>query len=142
MKNGDIAYGAGFHLFILDNETLEIKQIFEKYEPIDDVGSLLTYINSKTKESKYIFGRGINTFLMSEYTRNSSGKYTYEYRFNTPNSVGRPFIMTLTGMNSAVTVGSYFCEISYWNNLNSIVSLSYDHKYYMKNRQKVAVSYD
>jgi hypothetical protein len=48
--------------------------------------------------------------------------------------------MFLTGLNSAASVMR--CEVSYWTNLHSVLDRQTDSKYFMKNRQYVAVSYD
>jgi hypothetical protein len=76
--------------------------------------------------------------LYSELKKDVNGKYVPEFRFATSNQ--QQFRMFLTGANSAASVMR--CEVSYWPNLHSVLDRQTDMKYFLKNRQYVAVSYD
>lgn len=57
-RNGDIAFGQGYHLFILNNETLEVKQTLTgKASPEELISDLKSFKDSKTNKLIYYVGK-------------------------------------------------------------------------------------
>lgn len=105
---------------------------------IDDVRCIFAYYDEKRNESNYLVGRNGNSIVVSEIKKELSGKYVPEERFNTFDASSYQFRLTMTGVDTAIRFD--YCDIEYWSNFHSIVSVSYDMKYYLRQRQKVAVS--
>jgi hypothetical protein len=134
MKNGDIAFGAFYNLYILDNKTLTIKQEFIAASRYEYVLNMQSYFSPG--ESKFIVTKQLN--FIYEYIKQDDGTYTEKILFYIDWYANANFV--LTGMNSGVSTSPKKCEAQYWTNLNSIIEASTDPKFCVYDRSLVAVS--
>jgi hypothetical protein len=77
LHNGDLVYGQDRNLLILDNETLEIKQMTEIATPYEYVNGISTYTNPETNESTFLISTGMESSIYSELKKDKvTGEYT------------------------------------------------------------------
>jgi hypothetical protein len=103
LHNGDIVYAQDRNVLILDNETLEVKQIFGVGIPYSFKIQMFTYFDPVMNESNYIIGTGSISMIYSELKKDKiTGKYSTEYRFSDVGSYYYPFKLEVTGVDSGV----------------------------------------
>jgi hypothetical protein len=140
LKNGDYAYAEGYHIFILNNQTLTITQTIQMESlATDPIVSMIVYSASKKNESLYLFGRHENGYLvMTELLKGKSQEYETKYQFIFEGDENDKLYPT--GINMGLSYNPVY--VFDWANFHTLLQLSYEPKYCMKSGQQIAVSYD
>jgi hypothetical protein len=138
LKNGDLMIGMD-RVFILDNETLEIKQEFTQEAGFEYTTQFASYFDPISNQSTFYVGMFGSGSIHFQLTRDSNGKYSMKPMFASQMTLNK-YKLFLTGLTTGVSTDE--CEISYWRNFDSVLDRTRDQKYMMEGRISVAVSYD
>lgn len=82
-QNGDLGFGSGQYIYILDRQTLALKQRLTNIYPMYDVVAFNVFVDSKLSQRRILVHRGFlyHTEVVSDLKIDKKGNYVETFAF-------------------------------------------------------------